>query len=57
MGVDPLEITILKCGTFFAYEQRWGKHLRKINPPIYDVMDLLRLQETVDPGYRGGRLL
>ena len=57
LGVDPLEITILKCGTFFAYEQRWGKHLRKINPPIYDVMDLLRLQETVDPGYRGGRLL
>lgn len=57
LGVDPLEITILKCGTFSAYEQQGGKHLRKINPSVYDVMDLLRLQETVDPGYRGGRLL
>lgn len=54
LGVDPLEITILKCGTFAEYERRTGRQLRKINPSAYDVMDLLRMQETVDWGYRGG---
>ncbi len=57
LGVDPLEITILRCGTFEAYQRQTGKLLRKINPSAYDIMDLLRTQETVEWSYRGGMLV
>lgn len=57
LGVDPLEITILKCGTFAAYREKTGRTLRRINPSAHDVMDLLRLQESVDSArWGGGRL-
>ena len=54
--VDPLKITILKCGTFAEYQKRSGKKLRKINPSKYDVMELLQTEESVDLWYqyRGG---
>ena len=55
LGVDPLEISILKCGTFAAYEQQSGKQLRRMNPSVYDLKELLQLQETVDWAYRGGK--
>ena len=55
LGVDPLEITILKCGSFAAYEQHSGKQLRKMNPSVYEVKELLQMQMTVDWAYRGGR--
>lgn len=45
LGMDPLEVTILKCGTFAAYEEKNGKKLRHINPSIHDVKDLIRMQE------------
>ena len=56
LGVDPLKITILKCGTFAEYQKRSGKKLRKINPSKYDVMELLQTEESVDLWYqyRGG---
>ena len=59
LGVDPLEITILKCGTFAEYQRRTGKKLRKINPSKYDVMELKQMEESVDLWYQfrgGGRL-
>ena len=59
LGVDPLEITILKCGTFAEHQRRTGKKLRKINPSKYDVMELLQMEESVDLWYQyrgGGRL-
>lgn len=31
LGMDPLEITILKCGTFAGYEEQKGSKLRRIN--------------------------
>lgn len=31
LGMDPLEITVLRCGTFKAYKERAGKTLRHIN--------------------------
>jgi len=55
LGVDPLEISILKCGTFAAYEQQSGKQLRRMNPSVYDLKELLQLQETVDWAYWGGK--
>lgn len=45
LGMDPLEITILKCGTFRAYEEKTGKPLRHINPSIHDVQEMVRMQE------------
>ena len=56
LGVDPLEITILKCGTFAEYQRRTGKKLRKINPSQYDVMELKQMEASVDFWYqfRGG---
>lgn len=45
LGMDPLEITILKCGTFEEYERQTGKSIRSVNPPPYEVMELLELQK------------
>ena len=43
--MDPLEITILRCGTFKTYEAASGKKLRHINPPVHDVQDLVKAQD------------
>ncbi|HML37835.1 MAG TPA: GH3 auxin-responsive promoter family protein [Bacillota bacterium] len=44
LGMDPLEITILKCGTFEEYERLTGKSVRAVNPSPYEIMELLKLQ-------------
>lgn len=48
LGMDPLEVTILRCGTFAAYEKNTGKVLRHVNPPIHDVQDMVKLQDALD---------
>lgn len=48
LGMDPLEITILRCGTFAAYERSTGKKLRHVNPSIHDIQDMVKLQNTLD---------
>ncbi|MDO5418135.1 MAG: GH3 auxin-responsive promoter family protein [Lachnospiraceae bacterium] len=53
LGMDPLEITILRCGTFRAYENAGGKKLRHINPSIHDVRELLKAQNFYEE--RDGR--
>lgn len=53
LGMDPLEITILRCGTFETYEAASGKHLRHINPSSHDVHELVKSQEMV--GHTGRR--
>ena len=45
----PLEITILRCGTFHKYEESTGKKLRHINPSAHDTRELVKAQE-----YLGG---
>ena len=45
LGMDPLEITILKCGTMERYLARAGRPLRRINPSAYEIMALLAVQE------------
>lgn len=45
LGMDPLEITILKCGTFEEYERKNKTSIRNINPSTYEVMQLLELQK------------
>lgn len=54
LGMDPLEINILKCGTFAGYEEQKGKKLKHINPSAYEVMELLRF-ERKDYKLMGGR--
>ena len=54
LGMDPLEITILKCGTFAEYERSRGKGLKHMNPSAFEVMELLRLEVT-DFKLIGGR--
>ncbi len=42
LGIDPLEVTILKSGTIEAFKQT-GRRIPKINPSKQEVLDLLRL--------------
>jgi topoisomerase IA-like protein len=51
LGMDPLTVTAVRCGTFGAYAQKHGKPIAKMNPPRYDLDELLRLQE-IDPAER-----
>jgi hypothetical protein len=46
LGIEPLEITIVRCGTFEEYEDRNGGRPRKINPPISEVKEFLRAQDA-----------
>lgn len=41
LGVDPLKITMLKCGTFAAYQRKFGTTIRKMNPESCEINDLL----------------
>jgi len=40
LGVDPLKITLLKCGTFELYKQKYGS-IRTMNPESCEINDLL----------------
>ncbi|MEG0093985.1 MAG: GH3 auxin-responsive promoter family protein [Erysipelotrichaceae bacterium] len=44
LGVDPLKITILRCGTFKEYELRYLSKLQRMNPPAHNVANLLSIQ-------------
>ena len=43
--MDPLEITILKSGTFEEYKRQTGKRLRHINPSKYEIKELLSIEK------------
>ena len=47
LGMDPLEVTVLRCGTFETYEREKGKQIRQMNPPYYELTELLRIQERI----------
>ncbi len=46
LGVDPLKITLLKCGTFEAYESKYGNRIRCMNPESCDISDLLACHQV-----------
>ena len=48
LGMDPLEVTILRCGTFAAFRRQSGKVLRHVNPSVHDVQEMVKLQGTLD---------
>ena len=43
LGVDPLNVTIVKCGTFEAFQKQNGKPIRHMNPPHIEVSRFLSL--------------
>jgi len=53
LGVDPLKITMLKCGTFTAYKQKYGITIRKMNPESCEINDLLACHQSDSPKRRG----
>ena len=54
LGIDPLKITILKCGTFDSYLQRFGRPVRRMNPESCEVADLMACQTQLYPPRREG---
>ncbi len=42
LGIDPLKITMIKCGTFAAYEKKYGSPIRRMNPESCDINDLVQ---------------
>lgn len=48
--MDPLVVTILRCGTFHLYESRKGRKPRHMSTPYYEVAELLRLQDEIGLG-------
>lgn len=54
LGMDPLNITVVKCGTFQKYESVYGCKIRKINPPACEVADFVALQSARGPLWKGG---
>ncbi len=55
LGMDPLEITIVRSGTFNEYKRRNGKLMRVINPSPYEILSLLELQQEEYESLRGWR--
>ena len=45
LGMDPLKITILKCGTFEEYEKQTDQTIRQMNPPSYQVTELMDIEK------------
>jgi len=52
LGIDPLKITLLKCGTFELYERKFGGRIRAMNPESCEINDLLscHLSDSVGKG-------
>ena len=48
LGMDPLQVTILTCGTFETYEKRTGKKLYHMSPSHNDLMGLLEVQASMN---------
>lgn len=44
LGMDPLEVTILRCGTFQAYEEKNGKKPYHMSPSYYERKELIEMQ-------------
>ena len=47
LGMDPLEVQAVKCGTFEKYLSVNGKQIPKMNPTQYEIEDLLKLQSNL----------
>ena len=48
LGMDPLVVTMLRCGTFQKYEEKTGKKMRQMRPSYYDLKELLEVQDDMN---------
>ena len=48
LGIEPLQITILKCGTVDEYAKRTGKRLRRLNPSAFELSEFLKFDGMSD---------
>jgi len=46
LGMDPLVVTLLTCGSFEIYNKRYKKNISNINPPQHEVEELLQIQSV-----------
>ena len=46
LGIEPLQITLLKIGTFAMYKKAYGQSMERINPSIHAIQKLLSLQQS-----------
>lgn len=44
LGMDPLHVTVLRCGTFRTFEETYGRKIRHMRPSLADLRDLLKEQ-------------
>ncbi len=49
LGMNPLEITIVRCGTFQYFQEKTGSAIRKMRPSAHDITTLLQLHEEDYP--------
>lgn len=47
LGMDPLKVTVLRCGTFQTYEYHTGTKIRQMSPSYHDLSELIRMQDKV----------
>lgn len=48
LGMDPLVVTVLRCGSFAAYEKQSGRKMRQMSPSYYELSELLKIQENLN---------
>ena len=53
LGIEPLQITILRTGTFDAFRRATGQEVRRINESSFRISELLRFQKRDYPLERG----
>lgn len=41
LGVEPLQIDVLKCGTIKGFFEKTGRTIRRMNPSDFEIFDLL----------------
>ena len=44
LGIEPLQVTLLTRGMMEAYAVKYGKPIRKMNPPQQEIINLMYLQ-------------
>lgn len=54
LGIDPLNISIVKCGTFEQYENEYGKRIRRMNPSPHEISDFLAIHNGKNIIRKGG---
>lgn len=44
LGMEPLRITMLRCGTFYNYTLQHGGSIQRMNPDVHQIQEFLAIQ-------------